>query len=205
MSGVIGRDGDTDFYQLHVAAGQKLTIDLFARRLGTRLDLFMRVMDAAGKELAKNDDAAGKDSRLVWSPPSAGDYTVQVMDIAGQGGDDYGYRLEMTTAPAPDFKLMATPDVVNIPRGSAQVLRSGPSGNEFTGDSPCASKGCRQRDRQPVDAREGPGRGADHAHRSPGRVRRRLPPPGHWNGNGRRQAGGAGGAADGVGSAPGAG
>jgi hypothetical protein len=45
-----------------------------------------------------------------------------VADLAGQGGDAYGYRLEVTTAAAPDFKLTVTPDTLNIPKGSAEVL-----------------------------------------------------------------------------------
>ena len=89
-----------DVYAFHAAAGQKLTFDLLGRRLGSRLDSFLRVMDGAGKELASNDDAVGKDSRLEWSPPAAGDYYVQVSDIVGEGGDNYGYRLEITPTPA---------------------------------------------------------------------------------------------------------
>jgi hypothetical protein len=122
VSGSIGHPGDVDLYAFHAPAGQKLTFDLFARRLNSRLDSFMRLTDATGKELASNDDAVGKDSRLEWSPPAAGEYFVQVSDIAGDGGDDYGYRLEVTPTPAPDFKLTVTPDVTNIGPGDSEVL-----------------------------------------------------------------------------------
>src|SRR5207248_10070117 len=94
VSGVIGQAGDVDFYAFHAAAGQKLTFDLFARRLGTRLDSFLRVVDGTGKELASNDDAAGKDSRLEWTPPAAGDYFAQGSALTGRGGDVLRPRLE---------------------------------------------------------------------------------------------------------------
>lgn len=135
VSGVIGHPGDVDVYAFHAAAGQKLIFELFGRRLGSRLDSFLRVLDPTGKELASNDDAAGKDSRLEWSPPAAGDYFVQVTDIAGEGGDSYGYRLEITTAVAPDFKLTVTPDVTNIGQGDSEVLMVRAERlNGFTGD-----------------------------------------------------------------------
>jgi hypothetical protein len=135
VSGVIEKDGDVDLYAFRATAGQKLTFDLCARRLGTRLDSLVRVLDASGKEVAVNDDAVGKDSRLAWSPSAAGEYFVQVTDLAGQGGDAFGYRLVVTTAAAPDFKLTVMPDVVNIPKGSAEVLTIRADRlNEFDGD-----------------------------------------------------------------------
>ena len=145
VSGVICRDGDTDFYAPRGRGAEADARPVRPAGWAPGSIRFMRVLDAPGKELASNDDAVGKDSRLVWSPPAAGDYTVQVMDIAGQGGDDYGYRLEVTTAPAPDFKLTVTPDVVNIPRGSAEVLtiRRRTAERVRGRHRACASKGCR--------------------------------------------------------------
>jgi hypothetical protein len=122
VSGVIERDGDVDFYAFRAVGGQKLTFDLFARRIRMRLDSFLRVLDAGGKEIASNDDAVGKDSRLVLSSPVAGEYLLQVSDVTGQGGDSYGYRIEVTPSAAPDFKLTVTPDVVNLGQGGSEVL-----------------------------------------------------------------------------------
>jgi hypothetical protein len=135
VSGVIQHPGDVDWYAFHAAANQKLTFDLLARRLGTRLDSYLRLMDSAGKELANNDDAVGKDSRLAWSAPSDGDYFIQVSDLAGDGGDTYGYRLEVTDSHDPDFKLTVMPDVINIPRGGTQFLQVRADRlNEFAGE-----------------------------------------------------------------------
>lgn len=135
VSGVIGSKGDVDVYVFHAGAGQKLTFDLLGRRLGSRIDSFLRVMDGAGKELASNDDAVGKDSRLDWTPPAAGDYYVQVSDIAGEGGDAYGYRLEITPTLAPGFKLTVTPDAMNMGQGGTEVMTVRAERlNGFTGD-----------------------------------------------------------------------
>jgi hypothetical protein len=135
VSGVIDHPGDVDVYAFHAAAGQKLMFDLLGRRLGSRLDSFLRITDAKGKELASNDDAVGKDSRLEWTPPAAGDYYVQVSDIAGEGGDDYGYRLEITAPPGPDFKLTVTPDLLNLGQGGTETMTVRAERlNGFTGD-----------------------------------------------------------------------
>jgi pre-peptidase len=135
VSGVIGWKGDVDVYAFRATAGQKLTFDLLGRRLGSRIDSFLRVTDGAGKELASNDDAVGKDSRLEWSPPAAGDYFVEVSDIAGEGGENYGYRLEITPTPAPDFKLTVSPDAMNLGQGGTEVMTVRAERlNGFTGD-----------------------------------------------------------------------
>jgi hypothetical protein len=135
ISGVIGQEGDADFYAFPASSGQKLTFEIHARRLGTRMDSFLRVLDKDGKELANNDDAAGKDSRLVWSPPANGDYYLQVTDLVGFGGDAYGYRLEVTAAAEPDFRLSVTPDGVNMGQGGTDVVTvRAERRNEFTGD-----------------------------------------------------------------------
>src|SRR5216684_726039 len=48
-----------DFYKFQAAAGQRLSIEVLARRLGSPLDTMIRLLDARGRELAYNDDAPG--------------------------------------------------------------------------------------------------------------------------------------------------
>jgi hypothetical protein len=67
----------------------------------------------------RNDDGGpmwGKDSRLVFKPPRAGEYVVRIRDARGESGPLYAYRL--TLAPLrPDFDLFVSPSNPNVPRG----------------------------------------------------------------------------------------
>lgn len=105
-----------DYYRFRAEKDQKLTIEVTARRLGSRLDSVLAVLDMAGKELASNDDSVGLDSRLEFSAPQAGDYLVRVTDLHGRRGAEFPYLL--TLAAPPDFRLTA-PARVAIPAGGA--------------------------------------------------------------------------------------
>ncbi len=92
LSGRIG-DGlyaarDVDIYKVTLAAGQSLTIDIDARSLlgGSTLDSYLRVFNAAGKQLTWNDDdGVSYDSRLTYRASSAGTYYVGVSGFGNSG------------------------------------------------------------------------------------------------------------------------
>jgi subtilisin family serine protease len=80
---------DVDLFRLTLAAGQRLTIDVAARSLPkpSTLDSVLRVFDAAGRQLAANDDARGsRDSALAFTAPQAGVYFV---GLSGSGNAAY--------------------------------------------------------------------------------------------------------------------
>jgi hypothetical protein len=67
----------------------------------------------------RNDDGGpmwGKDSRLTFTAPAAGDYIVRVRDARGESGPLYAYRLTLAP-PRPDFDLFVSPANPNVPRG----------------------------------------------------------------------------------------
>src|SRR5207302_4654770 len=71
-----------DKYAFHAAAGQKLVFEVEARRAGSAIDPAIEIYDAAGHEIARNDDAPslGVDSRIEVTFPKAGEYRVAVHD-----------------------------------------------------------------------------------------------------------------------------
>ncbi len=72
-------DRDVDLFALPLAEGDTLTIDISARDLGSSLDSYLRLFDAAGNEVASNDDARGSlDSYLEFTAPARGSYYVGV-------------------------------------------------------------------------------------------------------------------------------
>lgn len=67
----------------------------------------------------RNDDGGpgyGKDSRLHFTAPADGDYTVRLSDVRGLTGYDYAYRLTVRE-PHPDYQLSVNPRNPNVPAG----------------------------------------------------------------------------------------
>jgi hypothetical protein len=72
----------------------------------------------------RNDDGGplyGKDSRLAFTAPADGAYTVRIRDVRGMQGERFAYRLTIRE-PAPDFVLSVDPENPNVPRGAALPL-----------------------------------------------------------------------------------
>lgn len=108
-----------DYYKFTGKQGQRLTIEAVARRMASALDPVIRLLDAAGNELAYSDDEPGlaRDSRLSLRLPADGDYLVEIRDIAWTGGGNHRYRLRIG-----DFPAVTTPFPLGVQRGQAAQL-----------------------------------------------------------------------------------
>jgi hypothetical protein len=95
-----------DYYQITAAAGQRISVEAVAHRLGSSLDPVLRLLDSAGHELAYCDDApgAGSDARFSHAFSSPGKYFIEIRDTRYQGGSKYRYRLRVG-----DFDLARIP------------------------------------------------------------------------------------------------
>ncbi|MGH7192555.1 MAG: PPC domain-containing protein, partial [Candidatus Saccharimonadales bacterium] len=115
-----------DFYKLTASAGQRISVEVIARRLGSALDPVVRLLDAAGRELAYSDDepGIGADCRFAYQFASSGDYYLEVRDIRYQGSPNHRYRLRIG-----NFPLVNTPFPLGAPKGSTPKLAvAGPAG-----------------------------------------------------------------------------
>ncbi len=136
-------DRDVDILSVTLDdAGDTLVADVDAEEIGSGLDPVLEILDAAGSELAYNDDSNGLDSYLGWSPADsglgAGTYYVVVRGFgnsdydpftagSGLGGSTgiYDLRLEVWDAGAPgaDVPGDTIPDaLVTAHDGSDKVL-----------------------------------------------------------------------------------
>ena len=93
ISGVISASAQSDAYRFKAAKGQEMVFEVDASRRGSPLDSSLAVLDAKGKELARNEDALGLDSLLIFTAPEEGEYVVTLRDFRYQGGGNYTYRL----------------------------------------------------------------------------------------------------------------
>ncbi len=128
VNGRIAHPGEQDFFRIDARAGEEITAEVFARRLDSPLDSVLRLTDAAGKQLAFNDDFEDKgqgllthqaDSRICFKFPAKGAYYLQLGDTERKGGPQYAYRLRIAH-PEPDFDLRVAPASLNL-RGGATV------------------------------------------------------------------------------------
>lgn len=90
-----------DFYQFHATAGERLSFEVVAQRIGARLDPIVRLYKADGKEIQRFDDAdgVGGDTRFAHTFDVAGDYYLTLTDVRHLGGGDYRYRLRIGSFP----------------------------------------------------------------------------------------------------------
>jgi len=130
VNGRIDEPGDWDVFSFEGRAGQEVYAEVRARRLGSPLDSVLRLTDAAGKQLAIDDDhrdeGAGlithhADSLLSITLPADGTYFVHLGDIQQHGGADYAYRLQIGP-PNRDFELRIVPSGINIRGGQTVPL-----------------------------------------------------------------------------------
>lgn len=130
VNGRMDHPGDWDVFEIQGRAGETIVAEVHARRLGSPLDSFVKVTDAAGKVIALNDDHydAGSglntdhaDSYLMVKLPADGKYFVHLGDTPRRAGKEYAYRLRISQ-PMPDFELRLFPSRVCIrSKGSAAV------------------------------------------------------------------------------------
>ena len=99
ITGNLGAVGEVDSYKFTAKKSQRVVIEAVAQRIGSAMDTSLAVFDGKGKELARSEDAIGNDSVLEFKAPEDGEYTAQIRDYRMQGGNNFRYRLQMTTAP----------------------------------------------------------------------------------------------------------
>ncbi len=87
ITGCVAQGKERDFYSFKAIKDRKLRFALTSRRHGAPLDGVIRVLELSGKELAREDDSDQKsDARMVFQPPTDGQFVLEVSDAFGNGG-----------------------------------------------------------------------------------------------------------------------
>jgi hypothetical protein len=102
-------------YRVTVRPGERLAIEVVARRLNSKLDPVLRLLDLKGRELAFSDDESGLggDCRLAHTFATGGDYLIELRDVNFAGGSDYRFRLRVG-----DFPLASLPFPAAVKAGA---------------------------------------------------------------------------------------
>jgi hypothetical protein len=123
VTGALEKAGEVDRYSLELKKGERVSLGLQARRIGSPLDVTLAVLGPDGKEAARSDDAPDTtDAALELVAPADGTYTLVVSEIGGRSGSRAAaYRLAAERA-APGFRLEVAQRVNVLLGGKAELL-----------------------------------------------------------------------------------
>ena len=132
INGRIGVLKDADRFTFKAAADGKLVAEVEARRFGSPLDALLAVFAGAAL-VAQNDGAPGTDARIDFDVKKDSEYTVVLRDLAGRGGENFGYRLALRPPSAGAGASLTAkffPDAVRLNRNGrtrvrVEVVRAG--------------------------------------------------------------------------------
>ena len=128
VSGRLSAPGQRDRFQLPVQPGMKLLLEVFAERIGSRIDAVLEIRNKQNAVVATNDDGpASIDPRLEYTVPADQDsLEVSLRDNLDLGGDAAIYRLVITRLDAPiqQFDVTVKSDTMNVTTGETQVLEA---------------------------------------------------------------------------------
>lgn len=91
----IDRPGDEDRFRFRAEKGDRFWIEVKSASLGFALDAWLKVENAAGNELVRNDDSNGADPALEWVAPDTGEFLAVVGNLLHQGSESALYRLSI--------------------------------------------------------------------------------------------------------------
>jgi hypothetical protein len=131
--GVSGRmeiSGESDRYAFEAVKDGVLELSVTARRHGSEMDPWLKILDADGRELAVNDDDGGSiEPRLVWTVPADGRYTAVVGDVTQRAGAEFFYRLQVTPVGPSVAAVVASHAATVVPGKSVEykvIVTRGP-------------------------------------------------------------------------------
>lgn len=108
------REGTADKYALTVAAGERVSFECVAQRLGKDADPLLTIRDAAGRFVTERDNDPGFyfDFRFAHTFEKAGTYTLEVRDARLKASEHHHYILRAGKFPA---DRVAVPSAVSAP------------------------------------------------------------------------------------------
>lgn len=99
VAGRIRKIAEVDRYVVIAKQSGPITVELFARRLGSEFNGAIQAFDSSGRKLADVADTEGFDTAITFAAKAGEQYTVQLQDAEYRGHRAYVYRLEFTTGP----------------------------------------------------------------------------------------------------------
>jgi hypothetical protein len=123
IRGLIGNAEDEDCFVFDLKKGESIEASIDAASAGSALDATLKITDATGKELVRNDDAGGsRDPRLEWKAPTNGTFCVVVGNLLHSGGTNHFYQLALQRA-LPDYKASLPANSITLTAGETNEVK----------------------------------------------------------------------------------
>ncbi len=89
------------FFRIAMVAGQTVSAEVFARRIGSDMDPVLRITGPDEREVAYRDDMPGAegDTQLQFTAAVDGEYRIEVRDVRFAGGGRYYFHLRLGKLP----------------------------------------------------------------------------------------------------------
>jgi hypothetical protein len=122
VTGVLNQRYGIDRYRTLGSKGDVWAIEVLAEAIESPLDVSLAILNEAGVELKRVDDAGGTtDARVEFKLPADGAYDLVVGDTSGMSGRNTSiYRLVVREA-TPGFRL-STSEILTVPIDGSAVL-----------------------------------------------------------------------------------
>jgi hypothetical protein len=120
VSARFAEKGDVDHFRFAGKKGQKLDVTAHAYELNAPTEVYLRVLDAKGAELAKSNPALPT-AKVEFTPPADGEFVVAAEHLNYLHGPNEVYHLVVKPS-APDFEVALGLDRFDIAPGGSTVL-----------------------------------------------------------------------------------
>src|SRR5437867_3392801 len=132
VNGRFAKPNDRDWFEFSAGQGQRLVFSGKARSLGSPCDLFMRLFNADGKQLAEADISGANEGTLTNKFNEAGKYRLFVEELNRGGEPDFVYRIEVEPFHA-GFVLSLETNKVEAASGASFDLKVTAARREYAG------------------------------------------------------------------------
>ena len=92
-----------DHFKFRAKKNQRVLIECMAQQIDSKMEPALILLDMSGHELERSRNG----DLLDFTAPAGGDFSLQLHDLIFRGGNEYFYRLTISTRPHLDFILPA--------------------------------------------------------------------------------------------------
>ena len=103
LSGRSNGAADVDFFRIPVKAGQVITVRSEAARLDSPMQPLLQLFSATGRRLIESRRVFSQEASFVWTATADEELLLRVQDAVYGGGDQFVYRLSISSRPLVDW------------------------------------------------------------------------------------------------------
>ncbi len=105
LNGQIYGERDVDCFRFTAEAGQVISCEVIAGRIGSRLDPVVELLDSTGRKVDAQQAHVGTDPVLVFWSKSTAEYVLRIANVTFGGDFAHVYRINIRPEPFPRLVL----------------------------------------------------------------------------------------------------